>query len=269
MVDESRLAPSIAPNEGTKPVAKWHTYVSGFFGGFLLSIGDLLTNDTSATVLKLQSILQKHIMPSIDSGGFIGLLLIGGLGAIFCWIWPVTSRGDAFTRGFSVFAILAVGTPYKVMQGQMPPMKEAASAERTVKDIVSLIIPSANAQPSVPGRAESEQVRDLSRAATIAVDHTGISSCKPHYWGLFGLGSLVNNSLEICKTSHTLKAGTRITILDCWDTGFRNYRYVKMAYIWEGERKVGWAIAGQGPRYWQYIVPDPDSSRPIPRSCAN
>jgi hypothetical protein len=186
-------------------------------------------------------------------------------------VWPVSSRGDAFARGFSVFAILAVGTPYKVVQGQMPlQKKQEPGSSAATKDIGSsafgTIVRSAAAEEfAAPAGAVASTAKTN---ATVASDHPGISSCKPHYWGPFGLGSLLNNSLEICDTGHDLKESSRVHIRSCWDTGFRRYRYVEMDYEWEGKPYVGWAITGKAPNYWSWIVPDQNFLKAPPPSCS-
>lgn len=249
------------PHEGSA----WKLYLSGFLGGLILAIGDLATNDSSATVLKFQAVLQKYLLPNFANGGLLGLFVVGIFGGLFCWIWPTHTRGEAFVRGFSVFAILTVGTPYKVARDQIPFQKPGvAASERSELDWLPI-----NRAAAAEGN-RTLQVDGTPADAPIAVltiDHDGVSSCKPHYWGFLGLGSLINNSVEICQTDHELKRGTKVKILGCWDTGFRSYRYVEIEYPWEGAMLRGWAMTGQAPIYWQYIVPESDSYSRLPQSC--
>lgn len=245
-------------------VAPWKLYVAGFLGGLVLAIGDLASNDTSSTALKLSAVIQR-IIPDLVNGGLIGLLLVAGLGAVFCWVWPVESKGDAFARGFSVFAVLTVGTPFKVVQNDLPRQKlsEVSAASQKVSNlgfVATAIAAEGNDSepvPNVPADAPTALVQ-------VTQD---ISSCRPKYWGLFGLGSLINNSLEGCATGHFVTPGTKVQILGCWDSGFRGYRYLQIAYTWSQEQRVGWALSGRAPTYWQFIAPEPSSFSRLPVAC--
>lgn len=243
----------------------WKLYFAGFMGGLLLAIGDLATNDKAATVLKFQAALKALDLPGVQNAGFVGLCVIGFLGALFCWIWPVASRGDAFVRGFSVFAILSVGTPYKIAKDQLPVQRPAELPAQKLQSRTFSLISEAHAQDT--RHEQTPSILPNAVPATVTIVHTGVSSCKPRYWGIFGIGSFINNTLEICETGHTLPIGTKVEILDCWDTGFRSYRYVKISYTWEGGRKIGWAITGQAPAYWSYIVPETSALSRLPAGC--
>ncbi len=87
-------------------------YVSAALGAFFLGIGDLLNNSGAATVVKLSEVIRQNIYPQMGSGGLGALLLLGFFGAAGCWIHQPKTRIDAFARGFSVFAIMAVTAPY-------------------------------------------------------------------------------------------------------------------------------------------------------------
>jgi hypothetical protein len=87
-------------------------YISAALGALFLGIGDLLNNNTAATVLKLSETIRQYLYPSLESGGLVALALLAILGAAVCWVQQPHTRVDAFSRGFSVFALLAVTTPY-------------------------------------------------------------------------------------------------------------------------------------------------------------
>jgi len=254
--------PSSTERSGT---ATWKLYLAGFLGGIVLAIGDLASNDTSSTALKLSAVMQK-VIPDLTNGGLVGLLLVGVLGAVLCWVWPVASKGDAFARGFSVFAILTVGTPFKVVQNDLPKQKLTAastvSRQASQQGLISSAVAADSADPvpapTVPSDAPSAIVQ-------VTQD---ISSCRPQYWGLFGLGSLINNSLEGCATGHFVTPGTKVKILSCWDSGFRGYRYLQIAYVWSQDQRIGWALSGRAPTYWQFISPEAESFSRLPQSCA-
>lgn len=87
-------------------------YCAAAFGAFCLGLGDLLNNQSAPTVLKLGEIVRQHLWPSLTDSGGVALLVLVLLGAGVCWLQQPTTRIDAFARGFSVFAILAVTTPH-------------------------------------------------------------------------------------------------------------------------------------------------------------
>jgi len=251
---------------GATDARNWSLYVAGFLGGIILAIGDLVTNDTSATVLKFQTVLQTYVSRDIENGGLAGLLFVGSLGAIFCWVWPVSSKGEAFVRGFSVFAIVTVGTPYKGADQQQRVRPQPTVPGPTGSALPFSFISTAYAANPIPTVSKIVTSTDAP-IATVVVEHRGVSSCKPYYWGILGLGSFINNSVEICATGHVLPPGTKVKMLDCWDTGLRDYRYVSISYMWDGKQKLGWAMAGKGPRYWELIVPDNPTANDMPKNC--
>lgn len=258
-------APRIDPD---RPHRRIGMYVAGFLGGACLCIGDLLTNDTAATVLKFQAVIAKYLMPSIQNGGLVGVLVVGALGALFCWIWPVATRGEAFARGFSVFAILAVGTPYSAIQGEVNDPRQRVSpvaakpAPARTSGFPGLAT-RAHAAEFLEGAAALKSASGRPNAEVVA--HSPVSSCKPSYWGPLGLGSLFNNSLKWCQTDHWIAPGSKVEILACWDTGFRHYRYVQVVYAWKGAATVGWISSGKRPDHWRFVRPA-DEAR-LPASC--
>ncbi len=88
-------------------------YFASAFGAFCLGFGDLLNNEHSATVLKISEIMKQLLQSDIGAGGLLALILLAILGVCVCWIQQPQTRLDAFSRGFSVFAVLAVATPFE------------------------------------------------------------------------------------------------------------------------------------------------------------
>ncbi|NOY71888.1 MAG: hypothetical protein GXP14_05845 [Gammaproteobacteria bacterium] len=97
-------------------------YFASAFGAFCLGFGDLLNNEHSATVLKISEIMTQLLQSDIGAGGLLALILLAILGVCVCWIQQPQTRLDAFSRGFSVFAVLAVATPFE------PPSEKAEVA---------------------------------------------------------------------------------------------------------------------------------------------
>jgi len=109
----------------TNSESSYKLYFAAAIGALCLGFGDLLNNDHAATVLKMAEIFRKYIYPGLQSGGIWALVLLVFLGGFVCWLHKPQTRVDAFARGFSVFALLAVTTPYQGVPGGLnsPPQK--------------------------------------------------------------------------------------------------------------------------------------------------
>lgn len=105
-------------------------YFASAFGAFCLGFGDLLNNEHSATVLKISEIMQQLLQSDIGAGGLLALTLLAVLGVCVCWVQQPKTRLDAFSRGFSVFAVLAVATPFD-------PHNEPVEASTTAATMMS------------------------------------------------------------------------------------------------------------------------------------
>ena len=86
-------------------------YIAAAFGAFFLGFGDLLKNDKFATVLKMSEMIKQHLFTGFGAGASIALILLVIFGIIVCWVHRPRTRIDAFSRGFSVFALFAVASP--------------------------------------------------------------------------------------------------------------------------------------------------------------
>lgn len=148
LADSSPPLPTARKRRGSKDTLP-KIYLASGFGAICLGLGDLINNDKAATVLKLGEVMRRNIYPGLESGGFLALLLLAFLGAGICWIHQPATRVDAFTRGFSVFAILAVVTPYQGSPAQQ------STAGTTVRD-------------SAVARAAAASVREFRQYSTIA-----------------------------------------------------------------------------------------------------
>lgn len=106
------------PHE-TPPERFWVLYSAAALGAFCLGLGDLLNNGNASTVLKLGEILRQHLWPDLASSGLLAIGMLIFLGGAICWLHQPRTRVDAFARGFSVFALLAVATPYNAPQASL------------------------------------------------------------------------------------------------------------------------------------------------------
>ena len=80
-----------------------------------------------------------------------------------------------------------------------------------------------------------------------------ISSCKPSYYGLFGLGSYLNNSLQTCPTDYALPVGAKIQIISHWETWPSRYNYAQVRYRHLGKTQIGWVQAGWKEEPWAFL----------------
>lgn len=166
----------------------------------------------------------------------LGILFVVFVAVILVRMNKAESERDAFTSGLMIFSTLVLVTP----------LNDEHKVEK----------------PATPAAQFSEQTsgynydNKLSDAFILAKDFetnatiqnrgasANVSSCKPSYYGLFGLGSLINNSMKVCPTGHMLSNGTKVFILDTWQTGFRGYYYAQIKYQYDGQEFIGWISKG-------------------------
>ena len=220
-------------------------YAAALGGAFLLVIADLLANIDAATTLKLGDVVEKYVVGSTDMGsGMVGLLLVLLLSLFFCWLYSPEDKIAAFTRGFSVFAVLSAATPY--------------SADGPSQKIVSshgfTLFPTAYAESREEGgEGLACRVGVLEPDATL-MKQKQVSSCKPHASGFLGVGSFFNNSIDYCESAHTLPDDERVRLLETSKTGFRGYRYSKIEFQADNEICSGWVADGRGK--FRYVMSD-------------
>lgn len=85
---------------------------SGGIGAICFGLADLLNNHDAAAVIKLGEAL-KPIAPTWLANPGVAFIVLTLLGCLLCWVHQPKTRLDAFMRGFSVFAVLTVASPYE------------------------------------------------------------------------------------------------------------------------------------------------------------
>lgn len=93
------------------------SYGPAIVGGLFLCIADLVQNDRQGQIMKVGGVLKRTLVPNSDIEGWLGLLAVLLLSAALCWVFRPATRGDAFAKGASVFAILAALVPANVRPG--------------------------------------------------------------------------------------------------------------------------------------------------------
>ena len=228
-------------------------YIAALGGAFLLVIADLMSNIDAATTLKLGGVLEKHVIGATDLGpGLIGLMLVLIFSAFFCWLYNPEDKVAAFTRGFSVFAVLSAVTPYSALD-------DGLSTKQTFSKLPS-INKEINMIPLISS-AYAEEIKDgmACRSGTLEPDSTLISdkyvsSCKPYYSGFLGLGSFFNNTIEYCPPKYKLPKNERVKLLKSWETGLRDYRYSQIEFEIGEQICTGWVSDGR--KAARYVIHD-------------
>ena len=271
--------PSNSPGIGVPtaaPIGRIDKYLPAIVGALFLAIGDLLTNDTAATVIKIVGAIKK-LAPVFGGGAFSAFLAANGgyiaflilmTGAWFlAWLKSPGTKFESFTLGMSVFTTLFVISPYKVLKAEADAQTHQQSSQQESSNHVdsrdwSFLIYEAAAQIATEERpfVYSDKTSNGRISQTV-----NVSSCKPHYVGPFGISSYINNSIAVCYEGDSLQPETKVRILECWDTDFRNYRYTRIGYEIGGTSKTGWIADGRVPDVWRNIEPTDKTS--LPKSC--
>lgn len=136
----------------TPTVAVWQLHLAAALGAFCLGFGDLVKNGHAAIVLKVADVIHEHLFPWSGAAGALVLLI--GLGVGYCWIQGPTTLVDAFNRGFSVFAVLAIATSTDAVPA---PLSAPTAMGLGIRGTQSLIAPAyaqeeigLSAEPVVP-----------------------------------------------------------------------------------------------------------------------
>ena len=236
-----------------------HIYLSCIAGALLLGLGDLLTNDCNATILKLGVVINKFIFQEklINSTGLISFCVLLFLAIIACYINEPKSKVDAFARGLAVLTLLNVTTPSSIMEEQPTVSEKKQQSSSIIEGSFLFGIKCAYADDTEK-EADSKILlpnnwKDAN--ATVKKD-LWISSCKPEYSGPLGIWSLISNTVKICKEDRAINAGSRVRMIEKWDSGLRGYRYVRIQYKRDNVIHEGWVPAGKKPYFWIKIKPD-------------
>lgn len=226
-------------------------YVAAIGGAFLLVLVDLFSNLNAATTLKIGGIFEKYVFGrSILGGGLVGLLIVLIISAFFCWLYQPEDKVAAFTRGFTVFAVLNVISPYSVISNEPNTQGFAEQVNQPGANIPSI---------TSSAYAEDNQRGAKCRPGKLKADSTLIakkyvSSCKPYYSGFLGFGSFFNNTIEYCESGHWVSKGARVKYLQSWETNLRSYRYTEIDYAYDGQICTGWVSDGR--KEVRYVIRD-------------
>jgi len=125
----------------------------------------LLASERQGQIVKVGGMVQRNFLHSAGAEvAVIGVIVVLALGAMLCWVWRPASPGDSFSKGASVFAILAALVPADrppptITQdpNSPPPMTAVPSASvlgeaapQRPEAFLAGLIPAAHAQMVIP-----------------------------------------------------------------------------------------------------------------------
>jgi hypothetical protein len=228
---------------------KWEYFVAAAAGSFFLCLGDLLNKKSASTVRLIEAMLSDWF-EGVSYGGFVSILFIMFLGVVVCFVFEPKTKGDAFARGFAVFAVLTTGTPYNENDLNEPTPVETSLTNiyegSLFSKLSSLFISSANADSNHTNSLSnmSNQINWASNATILS--NEWISGCKPNYDGFWKtFFSIFNNVIYTCPVDRKLPVGERVKAIEFWDDPRRGFRYLKIKYKVAGEQATtGWITAG-------------------------
>ena len=122
-------------------------YGPAIVGGVFLCVADLLQSGANGQIGKLGRAVGKPLQSQLEPE-FVGVLVILVLGCLLCWVFRPANRGDSFSKGASVFAILAAIVPAGVTPGGLSP-GNALKMSQTSQSVLSFL-GSAYAQTVIP-----------------------------------------------------------------------------------------------------------------------
>ncbi len=151
-------------------------YGPALVGGIFLCIADLLASERQGQIVKVGSMVQRNFLHSLGAEvAVVGVIVVLALGAMLCWVWRPASPGDSFSKGASVFAILAALVPAdrpppsitqdpnapppmtsipsaSVISEAMPQRLESGDRSHGMRAFMAGLVPAAHAQMVIPLR---------------------------------------------------------------------------------------------------------------------
>lgn len=230
----------------------------------LSAVGALIATiyDSSVTELSFSSkfgtginkIFNIQDTVGIDTAGAIFVIAVSGIIGRY-----MDFRKDlaALTFGLMIFSTISVIIPLKApdTQGNTHNNVHLGVNTSAATDFSSIKVASlSNAVFPVSSLTRVFKVQSETLETNATTETTlSVSSCKPSYYGFFGLGSFLNNSLRVCDTGRVLQPGTAVKIVAKWETWPSKYNYAEVIYFEAGEKKVGWVQAGWKDEPWGYF----------------
>ncbi|WP_299773936.1 hypothetical protein [uncultured Pseudoteredinibacter sp.] len=223
---------------------KQEHYIATVGGAFLLVLVDLMCNLNAATTLKLGTVLELYIFSNISIGkGLLGLLLVLISSAFLCWVKQPKDRAASLTLGLSIFAVLNAVTPYSIVSDGKTEGEQKKEVNKGLANHISIPLVS---QALAQDKSSTLQCRAGSIAADSYLNsEKNVSSCKPYFSGLFGLGSFFSNTIEYCYSGVYLPKNQKVKYMSSWETSIRSYRYTKIEFDYEGKVCEGWVSDGR------------------------
>ena len=149
-------------------------YGPALVGGIFLCIADLMASERQGQIVKVGGIVQRNFLHSSGSEvAVIGVIVVLALGAMLCWVWRPNSPSDSFSKGASVFALLAALVPadrppptitqdpnapppmaaapsVPVASEALPPGLHSGDRQHGIRPVMAGLFPAAHAQMVIP-----------------------------------------------------------------------------------------------------------------------
>jgi|GEM_PF-2684794 len=207
---------------------------------------------------------------------FLALETVGALFVIACaggiaYLNQFKSELGAASAGLMIFTTLSTYMPVTqdTSVNQVSFFEDSRGTNSTaLQPVADFRAPYAlNASPAVfsPSTVKLWYIAgDDLRVDATANRELWVSTCKPSYYGLFGLGSFINNSIRTCPAKVTVAPDTHLEVLRRWKTLARSYHYVEVKFATGDKTVTGWIPAGTSGDPWLYLdVPADSAARDI------
>jgi hypothetical protein len=242
--------------------------LAGVTGTFILLMADLCTENP--TVYKAGNLLSKHLDINKHNDGSINyvlLLLILFMGLIICWVHEPKTKVDAFFRGMSIFAVLSLAPPVEETQSQPVsdsstqinhlPVNSAAKSDLYIRPNTGLQMPVWSASYTEPrNNPYTDTYLQITTNATVR-SNDWVSSTRPEEGSMTFLNNAVNiQKIQIGGSNLSLPPGTKVQVIDSYDTPLRSYRYLHIRFNYYGRVWDGWIYSGKKPNYYACVSVD-------------
>lgn len=243
--------------------------LAGVTGTFILLMADLCTENP--TVYKAGNLLSKHLDINKHNDGSINyvlLLLILFMGLIICWVHEPKTKVDAFFRGMSIFAVLSLAPPVEESQSQpvsdssiqinhTPGNSSDAKSDlytRPAADLHMKVLNTSYVETGAMNNVNYDAYFQVAGNATI-VSNDWVSSTRPEEGSMTFLNNAVNvQKIQIGGSNLSLPPGTKVQVIDSYDTPLRSYRYLHIRFNYYGRVWDGWIYSGKKPNYYACVT---------------
>lgn len=96
---------------GGAPLSGLEVLCSSAAGAAILTVADVLYNPDSGTIERASTVLAEKLGTGPAGSFLLAIAVAIGIGVVLCYVFKPGTKGEAFARGASVFAVLATLSP--------------------------------------------------------------------------------------------------------------------------------------------------------------